>query len=276
MLFTSKKINYFITVAQEGSIIGAADKLCITPSPLSKRIKDLESDLGITLFYRSKYGVTLTKDGQGLYNLLIPLHTKMNQVEQVYNSKKIIKVGFFGDGYNNFNIILGLIRKQILNFNIEQHYILGNVNDVYHHYDILFCLSPVLKIDIEPFIQKTEGVKLISSNRLSLKERRSLPFLQDGHFLSTNEWCHIHHQLKENKYCKDSMQIDNYQLRLDMIKAGYGICIVPESTIVDMQGVEIHNVDILDAKIKMYIYVFNDCVINMDILKSDILKEKVR
>ncbi|MGP0919220.1 LysR family transcriptional regulator, partial [Serratia sp. CY81166] len=68
MEFMSKRVNYFIAVAQEGSITKAADRLCITPSPLSKRIKEMEENLNITLFERTNQGLSLTKEGQHLYS----------------------------------------------------------------------------------------------------------------------------------------------------------------------------------------------------------------
>lgn len=56
-------LRYFIEVAREGSITGAAKMLHISQPTLSKQLKDLESELGSKLFVRSNYSVKLTDEG---------------------------------------------------------------------------------------------------------------------------------------------------------------------------------------------------------------------
>lgn len=45
-------LRYFITIAEEGSISKAAEKLMITQPTLSRQLKDLEQELGELLFIR--------------------------------------------------------------------------------------------------------------------------------------------------------------------------------------------------------------------------------
>jgi len=56
----------FLAVVQEGSFVAAADKLFVTQSAVSLRIRKLEDLLGRTVFERSKAGVTLTPAGRQL------------------------------------------------------------------------------------------------------------------------------------------------------------------------------------------------------------------
>ena len=53
-------MKYAVEVAKTGSLNKAAEKLFMAPPNLSRSIKELESDLGITIFERSQKGVTLT------------------------------------------------------------------------------------------------------------------------------------------------------------------------------------------------------------------------
>lgn len=58
-----KDLKYFLAVAQEGTVTKASKKLCISQPPLSRQLKDLEEELGVTLFYRGKRHIELSEEG---------------------------------------------------------------------------------------------------------------------------------------------------------------------------------------------------------------------
>lgn len=59
-------LRYFVSIAETGSFTKAALKNNIAQSALSRRIRELESDLGVTLFYRNGRGVVPTDAGETL------------------------------------------------------------------------------------------------------------------------------------------------------------------------------------------------------------------
>lgn len=61
-----KHLEYFTTVAKLGSINKAAQKLFISQPYLGKIICDLEETMKCKLFTRSRFGVTLTEEGEEL------------------------------------------------------------------------------------------------------------------------------------------------------------------------------------------------------------------
>ncbi|WP_036447366.1 LysR family transcriptional regulator [Mycolicibacterium hassiacum] len=72
------RLRYFVAVADELHFKRAADKLMITPPPLSKQIKLLEKELGGPLFERGYHEVRLTPLGQ---RLLEPAREILRRVE---------------------------------------------------------------------------------------------------------------------------------------------------------------------------------------------------
>jgi LysR family transcriptional regulator, nitrogen assimilation regulatory protein len=60
------RLKYFLRIAEEGSITRAATALGIAQPALSRQVRLLEEDLGITLFHRTRRGVHLTEEGERL------------------------------------------------------------------------------------------------------------------------------------------------------------------------------------------------------------------
>ncbi|MDY4693600.1 MAG: LysR family transcriptional regulator [Blautia sp.] len=60
---TLMQLHYIITIAETGSLNKAADLLYVSQPSLTSAVKELEKELGITIFFRSGRGVTLTNDG---------------------------------------------------------------------------------------------------------------------------------------------------------------------------------------------------------------------
>jgi DNA-binding transcriptional LysR family regulator len=61
-----RQLRSFIAVAEDGVISRAAQRLHLTQSALSRQIKALEEDLGVTLLERSAHSVKLTPEGEVL------------------------------------------------------------------------------------------------------------------------------------------------------------------------------------------------------------------
>ena len=82
-------LKYFLTVAREGNITKAAEKLHITQPTLSRQITELEKALGTTLFIRGSRNVTLTAGGfiyQQRIQEIIALLDKAQQDIVEYNN----------------------------------------------------------------------------------------------------------------------------------------------------------------------------------------------
>ncbi|HSH70708.1 MAG TPA: LysR family transcriptional regulator, partial [Deferrisomatales bacterium] len=65
---TFRHLEAFVQVAEQGGFTRAADKLCLTQPTVSGQIKELEQQLGVSLFHRLPRVVELTEAGR----LLLP------------------------------------------------------------------------------------------------------------------------------------------------------------------------------------------------------------
>ena len=56
-------LNYFLMVAREENITKAASLLHLSQPTLSRQLIQLEEELGVSLFHRSKHRIILTEEG---------------------------------------------------------------------------------------------------------------------------------------------------------------------------------------------------------------------
>ena len=63
MAFTLRQLQYFVAVAEQGTVSGASQNLSISQSAVTESIKDLEQDLGVALFERHRRGLSITHKG---------------------------------------------------------------------------------------------------------------------------------------------------------------------------------------------------------------------
>ena len=57
-------LRYFVSIAETGSFTKSALQNNIAQSALSRRVRDVETELGVQLFYRNGRGVLLTEVGE--------------------------------------------------------------------------------------------------------------------------------------------------------------------------------------------------------------------
>ena len=60
---TLQQLYYAITISETGSLNKAAEILYVSQPSLTGAVREIEKELGITIFYRSGRGVSLTNDG---------------------------------------------------------------------------------------------------------------------------------------------------------------------------------------------------------------------
>lgn len=93
---TIQQLKYTITIANQGSFNKASEVLYISQPSLTGSIKELEKELGITIFYRSGKGVTLTNEGVEFLAYAREIYGQFENVLERYgengNRKKMFSV----------------------------------------------------------------------------------------------------------------------------------------------------------------------------------------
>lgn len=132
-------LQYFLAIAREETIIGAAEVLHITQPTLSRQMKDLEDELGKQLFIRSNKKITLTEEGMLLRQRAEEIVNLVNKTEQEIIASNVSLSGavYLGSGESHsFKVITKAIKKMQsqypdVKFNIHS----GNSDDVIEKLD---------------------------------------------------------------------------------------------------------------------------------------------
>lgn len=102
-----RHLKYFVAVAEEMHFGRAAKRLHIAQPPLSKQIRDLETELGLTLFDRSKRQIRLTDAGS---YFLKEVRQLLEQVAQTAENARRIHRGHAG------RLVVGFVGSVIHTF----------------------------------------------------------------------------------------------------------------------------------------------------------------
>ncbi len=82
-IMTERDFEILKVISDLGNITKASNRLCITQSALSKRIKLLEDELGVALLERYRGGVVLTPKGRIVLNYGLSVSAELNEMRQM-------------------------------------------------------------------------------------------------------------------------------------------------------------------------------------------------
>lgn len=93
---TLQQMKYVLTIAEEGSMNRAAERLFISQPSLTSSVRELEKEIGIQIFVRSSRGVSVTAEGADF----------LMYVRQVYQQYELLrqKYGESGGARRRFGV----------------------------------------------------------------------------------------------------------------------------------------------------------------------------
>ncbi|WP_373077014.1 LysR family transcriptional regulator [Fusobacterium varium] len=170
-------LRYFVAVAREESITGAAESLHVTQPTLSRQLMELEEELGKKLFIRGSRKLTLTDEGVLLRKRAEEIIELVEKTEtEIITSDEIINGDIYiGGGETDAMRTIAQTAKKLQKEypNIRYHIFSGNADDVTERLDKGLLDFGIL---IEPAdIKKYEYIKLPATDIWGLLMRKDSP-----------------------------------------------------------------------------------------------------
>lgn len=135
MVIKQYQLRALVAIADRGSIRAAADSLHLTQPAITKAIRDLEAEVGLTLLVRGARGVTLTEEGRVLLVRARMIGRELERAEEELRALKGRRDGHLRIGvrpsaglsvvpraYQSFRTAWPDVNVSIVEYGIEQMY----------------------------------------------------------------------------------------------------------------------------------------------------------
>ena len=132
-------LRYFLTIAREESFSRAAQTLYLSQPTLSRQIRDMEEELGVTLFVRTNRNLVLTKEGMRLRKRAQEIVDLMDKTQSEFQEADEEVTGdiYIGTGETHVMRCIAkvAIELQRQHPGIHFHMFSGNADDVRERLD---------------------------------------------------------------------------------------------------------------------------------------------
>lgn len=132
-------LKYFLAVAREGTITGAANSLHLTQPTLTRQLQELEKELGQQLLIRGKHRITLTPEGMFLRKRAEEIVDMVEKTESEFHSINDIVGGdiYIGSGETESMKYVAEVMQELRKLypDIRFHLYSGNAEDVIEKLD---------------------------------------------------------------------------------------------------------------------------------------------
>ena len=209
MTMTLQQLHYMITISETGSLNKAAEVLYVTQPSLTNSIRDLENDLGITIFRRSNKGVTLTNDGVEFALYARQVYSQYQILLDKYGKEGTLKKKF-GISTQHYSFAIETFVEMVKHFNTAEYEFAIRETKTREVIEDVSSLKSEIGILYLNDFNRTAITKLLTTNQLAfhkLIDCEVYVYIWKGHPLAKHEKIRFH-QL-EDYPCLSFEQGDN-------------------------------------------------------------------
>ncbi|MCD8821955.1 LysR family transcriptional regulator [Staphylococcus gallinarum] len=260
-----KQMKYFVEVVNQDGMTNASKSLYIAQPTISKAIKDLEKELNMPLFDRSKRQLVLTDAGKIFFQKCKEILTLYNDLPKEINSLLGLETGHISIGLsavmnmNQFIHILGQFHQQYPNVTynlVENGGKMIETQLINDEIDIGITTLPVDKTIFHsiPLYQEDLRLVLNKEHELAGYDEIEMHMLKDEDFILFNEDFYLNDKIieaaKNAGFIPNTIsKISQWNFIENLLSAHLGVSILPEN-IVNMLDNNFKNIKIVDQSMR--------------------------
>ncbi|MFD2703376.1 cidABC operon transcriptional activator CidR [Paenibacillus shunpengii] len=250
-----RHLQYFLEVARQHSFTKAAQVLFITQPTISKTVKSLEDELGVTLLDRYGKNVKLTDAGEVFarqaQEIVTSFHNLSSELDDLMNLKKgHIRIGLPPMiGASFFPKVIGAFYKQYPNITIELFEDGGKKveNDILSGaLDVGVTVLPADEDLFDSYIFVDESLKVVlhPTHPLAEQDEIQLAELSEDGFILFREDFSLHDRIigacqKAGYQPRIIYESAQWDLISNMVAAGLGVALLPETICRELRQEEV-------------------------------------
>jgi DNA-binding transcriptional LysR family regulator len=166
---TLQQLRYAITIADCNSMNKAAQALFISQPSLSASIKDLENEIGITIYKRTNRGITITPEGDEFLGYARQVAEQYELINQRYVDKKSVKKKF-SVSTQHYSFAVKAFVEMVKQFGMEEYEFAVHETKTYEVIENVKNFKSELGILYLNDFNKKVITKILKENNLVFKE----------------------------------------------------------------------------------------------------------
>lgn len=166
---TLQQLKYVTTIANIGSISEAAKRLFVSQPSLTKAIKELEKEMGITIFDRTNKGITVSKDGERFLGYARQVLEQAALLEEQYKSQNGGKKQF-SVSTQHYSFAVNAFIELLKHANIDQYDVSLRETQTYEIIDDVAHMKSEIGLLYYNDFNRPVLEKLIHANELTFTE----------------------------------------------------------------------------------------------------------
>lgn len=242
----TRLLNAFVVLAETEHFGEASSRLFISQPALTKQIKTLESQLGVTLFQRGRHGAKLTPEGQYLLSqsqsVLREARILEKQARQLSAPQKVeLYAGF---GLSSLNFITPLLAKfnrvhpditvhidDMPSNTMEDKLLLGELDLAFSRLPVTEPLKSISLVQERLMLAiPTQTIMVLEADDDPLHYFNTLGLIQLSPEKGKKLYQQIHDFLKHHQIkSRVLQQSQDIQTQLALVAAGLGMALVPKN-----------------------------------------------
>lgn len=267
----------FLYLFEEKSISKTANKLYVSQPAISYSLKELESQLGYTLFYRNSRGIEPTTEAKELYSYILTAFNILNDAEERLKNLNSLKVGSIRIGITSLDGFFCLS-----NYVVDFHKLFPGIKFefIYKSCSELAKMLETRNLDIIVDTKSIISEKNVS--KITLSKMRTCFCYNEMYFkdISIKNMAELQkyplilpssssffrqkldeYMMEKNIKLDSILESDTSEAMLEMVRRGMGIGYLTEDVILNQADKQIFSIFSFDHKlptIDIYCFFIND------------------